>query len=127
MTIKIDDPKAAQGKNVLADFDLFVRVDIVETIEGWGPHPFTASGHVTSCGDGCCREETCGLCNQHEDANPNHEAVVPVKEVFGIGWPEELGAGIRGGYLNSAPFFDSVLDALEWAADNEALIEEECA
>lgn len=127
MTLKIDDPKAAQGKNVLADFDLSVRSDITEIVDGAGPHTFVPSGFEETCGDRCCVEETCSLCKQSDDANPDHEAAVPFKEVFGIGWPEELGAGIRGGYLNCAPMFDSVLDAFEWAADNEALIEEECA
>lgn len=40
---------------------------------GEGPHDFVSSGITTSCGDGCCREETCALCNQHEDANPDHD------------------------------------------------------
>jgi len=105
MTIKIDDPKAAQGKNVLADFDLSIRSDITEDL---------TEGQM-------CRVHT------FIKAIDCERCPTPFKEIFGIGWPEELGAGIRGGYLNCAPSFDSVLDAFEWAADNEALIEEECA
>lgn len=40
---------------------------------GEGPHKYEPSGHVVACGDGCCREESCALCGQHEDANPDHE------------------------------------------------------
>ncbi len=36
-------------------------------------HRFSPSGFVTSCADGCCREETCAVCGEHEDANFDHE------------------------------------------------------
>ena len=42
---------------------------------GEGPHRFEPSGFVESCGDGCCREETCAFCRQHDSANPDHEGV----------------------------------------------------
>lgn len=36
-------------------------------------HKFEPSGFIESCGDGCCREETCAFCGQHEAANPDHD------------------------------------------------------
>lgn len=38
-------------------------------------HRFAPSGFTTSCADGCCREETCAICGQHDEANPDHEAL----------------------------------------------------
>lgn len=44
----------------------------LDAIRERAAHPFAPSGFTTSCADGCCREETCALCGQHDDANPAH-------------------------------------------------------